>query len=134
MELTPQINNDKEVALKIRVESSNMRAGETLLGGAILDTRSFRTDLLVRDQQTVVLGGIIQKEESETVRKIPLLGDIPVLGYAFKKKDKVVSDVELMVFLTPRITRTLNDVESLTENVESKTPKIKAWRESNERM
>jgi len=57
-----------------------------------------------------------------------------VLGYAFKKKDKVVSDVELMVFLTPRITRTLNDVESLTENVESKTPKIKAWRESNERM
>lgn len=134
LELTPQINNDKEVALKIRVESSNMRAGETLLGGAILDTRSFRTDLLVRDQQTVVLGGIIQKEESETVRKIPLLGDIPVLGYAFKKKDKVVSDVELMVFLTPRITRTLNDVESLTENVESKTPKIKAWRESNERM
>lgn len=134
LELTPQINNDKEVALKIRVESSNMRAGETLLGGAILDTRSFRTDLLVRDQQTVVLGGIIQKEESETVRKVPLLGDIPVLGYAFKKRDKVVSDVELMVFLTPRITRTLDDVDSLTEHIESNTPKIKAWREGNQKM
>lgn len=128
LEVTPQINNDKEVALKIRVESSNIRAGETLFGGAILDTRSFRTDLLVRDKQTIVLGGIIQKDESELVRKVPILGDIPILGYAFKKKDKVSRNVELMVFLTPRITRNLNEIDQLVNEVENKTPRIKAWR------
>lgn len=132
LEVTPQINNDQEVALKIRVESSNIRAGETLFGGAILDTRSFRTDLLVRDRQTVVLGGIIQKDETELVRKVPILGDIPILGYAFKKKDKVQRNVELMVFLTPRITRSPDEVSSLTREIEYNTPRIRAWREKTD--
>ena len=127
LEVTPHINNSEEVALKIRVESSNIRSGENLFGGAILDTRSFKTDMVVKSGETLVLGGIIQQETNDVVRKVPLLGDIPVLGYLFKKRDKVERDVELMVFLRPVVTRSPEDVRKLIEEVESKTPRIEAW-------
>lgn len=127
LEVTPHINNSEEVALKIRVESSNIRSGESLFGGAILDTRSFKTDMVVKSGETLVLGGIIQQETTEVVRKVPLLGDIPILGYAFKKRDKVERDVELMVFLRPVVTRSPEDVRKLIKDVESKTPRIEAW-------
>jgi general secretion pathway protein D len=125
LEVTPHINNSEEVALKIRAESSNIRAGETLFGGAILDTRNFRTDLMVKSGQTVVLGGIIQREQQDVVRKVPLLGSIPGVGWAFKKKDKVSREVELMVFLSPKITKTPEQAKELLEEVEKKTPRIK---------
>ena len=128
LEVTPHINNSEEVALKIRVESSNIRSGETLFGGAILDTRSFRTDMVVKSGETLILGGIIQQETADVVRKVPLLGDIPILGYAFKKRDKVERDVELMVFLRPVVTRSFEDVQRLVEEVDRKTPRIEAWR------
>jgi general secretion pathway protein D len=127
LEVTPHINNSEEVALKIRVESSNIRSGESLFGGAILDTRSFKTDMVVKSGETLVLGGIIQQETTDVVRKVPLLGDIPILGYAFKKRDKVERDVELMVFLRPVVTRSPEDVRKLIKDVESKTPRIEAW-------
>lgn len=131
LEVTPHINNAEDVALKIRAESSNIRNGQTVLGGAIIDTRNFRTDVLVKSGQTLILGGIIQREESDTIRKVPLLGDIPWLGWAFKKKDKVSREVELMVFLRPRITRTPEQVQALVEEVEKNSPRLKHWREKS---
>lgn len=132
LEVTPQINNNEDVALKIRAESSNIRSGETLFGGAILDTRTFRTDIQVKDGQSVILGGIIQKQNGEVIRKVPLLGDIPILGWAFKKKDKTVRDVELMVFLRPRITRSPEDAARLLEEIDRKTPKLRQSRAAAE--
>ncbi len=127
LEVTPHINQNGDVALKIRVESSQTRPGETLFGGAIIDTRNYKTDLLARSGQTLVLGGIIQREESEVERKIPLLGSIPILGWFFKKKDKVSRDVELMVFLRTTVTRNQEDVDRLMENEKKKTPQIQQW-------
>jgi type II secretion system protein D len=127
LEVTPHINTKNDVALKIRVESSQIRPGETLFGGAILDTRNYRTDLLVRSGQTLVLGGIIQREESEIERKVPFLGRIPILGWLFKKRDRVNRDVELMVFLRPVVTTTLEDVEKLMRDEGKKTPRIQFW-------
>ncbi|MBI4323721.1 MAG: hypothetical protein HY674_00485, partial [Chloroflexi bacterium] len=124
LEVTPHINNSEEVALKIRVESSTIRPGETLYNAAILDTRNFRTDLMVKSGQTVVLGGIIQQEKADTMRKVPVLGSIPVVGWAFKKKDKITRDVELMVFLHPRVTRTPEQAKELLEEIEKKAPMI----------
>ena len=126
LEVTPRINSSNEVALRIRTESSSIR-DERLFGGAILDTRNFRTDLMVKDGETVVLGGIIQREQSDTLRKVPGLGSIPGLGWAFKKKDKVAREVELMVFLTPRITRTPDQARELLHETKSKLPLINAW-------
>lgn len=132
LELTPHINTDGEVALKIRTESSSIRNGETLFGGAILDTRNFRTDLMVKDGETVVLGGIIQREQSNTNRKVPGLGSIPGLGWAFRKKDKVSREVELIVFLRPKITRTPAQARELLRDLEDKVPMIKRWENGEE--
>jgi general secretion pathway protein D len=118
LEVTPHINNSEEVALKIRTESSTIRSGETLFGGAIIDTRNFRTDLMVKNGETVVLGGIIQRDQVDTTRKVPGLGSIPGLGWAFKKRDKVAREVEMMVFLTPRVTRTPEQARELLRNVQ----------------
>lgn len=131
LEVTPRINSSNEIALRISAESSSIRNGETILGGAILDTRNFRTDLMVQDGQTVILGGIIQREQNETMRKTPGLGDIPGLGWAFKKKDKLAREVELMVFLRTRITRSPEQARALVEEVERKTPLIRAWQDQD---
>jgi type II secretion system protein D len=129
LEVTPHINTAGDVALKIRAESSSIVPGQTLFGGAILDTRNFRTDLTAKDGQTLVLGGIIQKQVSDTLRKTPILGSIPGLGWAFKKKDKIRREVELLVFLRPKVVRTPEQAQQLMEEVDRKAPLIKDWRE-----
>jgi type II secretion system protein D len=127
LEVTPHINNKNEVDLKIRVEASQLRPGETLFGGAIIDTRNYRTDITVQSGETLVLGGIIQSEESEIERKVPLIGDIPFLGWLFKKRDTVNRDIELMVFLKPTVTKGPEDVRRLMEEETRKTPQIQRF-------
>lgn len=128
LEVTPHINIGGDVALKIRAESSSIQSGQTLFGGAILDTRTFRTDVTVKDNETLVLGGIIQKQISDTRRKVPVLGDIPGLGWAFKKKDKLARDVQLMVFLRPKITRTPEEARALLQDLDHRAPLLRPWR------
>ncbi|MCI0535928.1 MAG: hypothetical protein L0Z50_11950 [Verrucomicrobiales bacterium] len=132
LEVTPHINNTGDVTLKIRAESSSIQPGQTLFGGAILDTRNFRTDLSAKNGETLVLGGIIQRQVSDTVRKVPVLGSIPGMGWAFKKKDKLSRQVELMVFLRPKVTRTPEQAKELLEEIERKAPKIKQSTEAAE--
>lgn len=131
LEVTPHINSAGDVALKIRTESSAIVPGQLILNGAVFDTRSFKTDLTVKNGQTLVLGGIIQKQASDTLRKTPILGDIPGLGWAFKKKDKLIHEVELLVFLRTKIVRTPAEAEELLEEMNKKAPLIKKWREEN---
>ncbi len=133
LEVTPRINNSEDVTLKIRAESSSIRSGETLFGGAIIDTRNFRTELNVKSGQTIVLGGIIQKEQSNVTRKVPILGSIPGLGWAFKKKDKVSRDVELMVFLSPKVTRTPEQAKELLSEIEKRLPRIVKSQEDDQK-
>lgn len=125
LEVTPHINETGDVALKIRAESSAIVPGQTLFGGAILDTRNFKTDLTAKDGQTLVLGGIIQNQTSDTLRKTPILGSIPGIKWAFNKKDKTTRQVELMVFLRTKIVRTPEQARELMEEIEKKTPLIK---------
>ncbi|MCZ7638117.1 MAG: hypothetical protein M5U12_19995 [Verrucomicrobia bacterium] len=125
----PRINNAGEVSLRIRAESSAIVPGQTVLGGAVVDTRNFRTDVTTKDGEILVLGGIIQKQISDTIRKVPVLGDIPGLGWAFKKKDKTARNVELMVFLRPKITRTPAEARKLLEDLDTTAPLIAPWKE-----
>jgi len=127
LEVTPHINSSGDVELRIHTESSTVVPGITVLGGSIFDTRNFRTDLTAKNGQTLVLGGIIQKQVSDTLRKTPILGDIPGLGWAFKKKDKTTRDVELMVFMRPKVTRTPEQNKELLEDIYHKAPIIKQW-------
>jgi general secretion pathway protein D len=127
LEVIPHINVTGDVLLRIRVESSTIVPGETILGGAVIDARTFRTDMTAKSGETIVLGGIIQKQFSETIRKVPLLGDIPGLGWAFKKKDKTAREVELFVFLRPRVIRTAADALREEAEIQAKTPLIQDW-------
>src|ERR1043165_4051856 len=122
LEVTPHINNAGDVALKIRAKYSTIVPGQLVLNGAVFDTRNFKTDLTAKNGQTLVLGGIIQRQVSDTLRKTPILGSIPGLGWAFKKKDKSTREVELMVFLRPKVTRTPEEAKMLEDEVEKNTP------------
>ena len=128
-EVKPHINADDEVALNIRVEASSQRPGETLFGGAIIDTRDYRTDVTVKSGSTLVLGGVIRQEESEIEYKVPILGDIPVLGWFFRKQDSSVRDVELMVFIRPIVTRSPEEAEKLRIEQENRARSIRQWRD-----
>jgi len=88
LEVTPHINSSGDVELRIHTESSTVVPGQTVLGGSIFDTRNFRTDLTAKNGQTLVLGGIIQKQVSDTLRKTPILGISPGWGGRSRKRTK----------------------------------------------
>ncbi|NOS68468.1 MAG: hypothetical protein HOP33_00870 [Verrucomicrobia bacterium] len=129
LEVTPHINSAGDVELRIHAESSTVVPGQTVLGGAIFDTRNFRTDLTAKNGQTLILGGIIQRQISDTLRKTPILGSIPVVKWAFNKKDKTTRQVELMVFLRPRVVRNPEEARELMQDVGEKAPMVHKWQD-----
>jgi len=105
--VTPQITPDNNIILDLRVSKDNV--GKIIstggLGGTVpsIDTRSVETQVLVANGQTVVLGGIYETERRETVKKVPVLGDIPFVGALFRSKQRIENKAELLIFVTPRI-------------------------------
>ena len=79
-------------------DAAAVRLGEGLHLNGLMDV-----EVLVRDGETIVIGGLIHDTQSETIYKVPLLGDIPLLGYLFRKKSMSRSRMELIIFVTPRI-------------------------------
>ena len=111
--VTPQITPDNNIIMDLLVSKDNV--GEltpSATGGLVpsIDTRSVETQVLVRDGQTVVLGGIYETERRETINKVPFLGDIPGIGNLFKSTSNVSNKSELLIFVTPRI---LNEGSSI---------------------
>jgi type II secretion system protein D len=127
LEVTPHVNSTGDVQLKVHVESSTIDSAAPVLGGDIFDADQFLTEATAKSNQTLLLGGIIQKQYSNVVRKFPVLGDIPGLGWAFKKKDKTMQEVELMVFLRPVVIQTAKDADELEEEFRQKTPLLQKW-------
>jgi type IV pilus assembly protein PilQ len=106
--VTPLITPDNRLILDIAVQKE--RIGELFIGiggGQIpsIDSSELSTQVVVNDGQTVVLGGILETERRETVKKVPLLGDIPVFGYLFKSTTRTNNKDELLIFVTPKILR-----------------------------
>ncbi len=99
----PQINPDNTLILDIAVHKDNV--GQTFNGVPSVDTRNLKTKIVMRDGETAVLGGILETEHRESERKVPLLGDIPLLGHLFKSTGRVSNKGELLIFVTPRIKR-----------------------------
>jgi type IV pilus assembly protein PilQ len=106
--VTPQITPDDRIIMDLLVTKDSV--GEVVpsaTGGFVpsIDTRSVTTTVVVNDGETVVLGGIYETELRETVNKVPVLGDIPGLGYLFRSKSNVNNNAELLIFVTPKIIR-----------------------------
>jgi type IV pilus assembly protein PilQ len=101
LEVTPQITPDGNVILTVDV--TNDSVGATVPGGVSINTKHVQTQVQVENGGTVVIGGIYTQTISSDVNKVPLLGDIPVLGYLFKQSAVVNKRTELLIFLTPKI-------------------------------
>jgi type IV pilus assembly protein PilQ len=101
LDVVPQITPDGNVVLDVDVTKDSV-AQETRAGFAI-DNKHVKTQVMVENGGTVVLGGIYQQTERNTVSKVPLLGDVPVLGYLFKSNSRTNDKTELLVFITPKI-------------------------------
>jgi type IV pilus assembly protein PilQ len=106
--VTPLITPDNRLILDIAVQKE--RVGQLIVGiggGQIpsIDSSEIRTRVVVNDGQTVVLGGILETERRDTVKKVPLLGDIPIFGYLFKSTTRTNNKDELLIFVTPKILR-----------------------------
>ncbi|HEX4918303.1 MAG TPA: type IV pilus secretin PilQ [Limnobacter sp.] len=105
LEVTPQITPDGTVLLEVDVAKDSI--GITTAAGPAIDTRRVKTKVLVADGGTVVLGGIFEEDDNTRDQKIPLLGDLPVVGYLFKSKNDSRRRAELLIFLTPVVLSSL---------------------------
>ena len=116
--VTPQINEGDSVLLTIEQEVSSVgkQASGTEGLGPTFDTRTVKNAVLVKSGETVVLGGLMDEQTKEEVSKVPLLGDIPVLGYLFRSTSNTTSKRNLMVFIRPTILRDANVYSGISSN------------------
>ncbi|GMN88540.1 type IV pilus secretin PilQ [Francisella sciaenopsi] len=111
LQVTPQIAPDGNIVMEVLVTKNSVGAssGKTSTGEdlpPIINKREVTTKVMVKDGETVVIGGIYTKEQAETRNKIPFLGDIPYLGYLFSYTKIDDRDAELLIFITPKIIET----------------------------
>ena len=100
--VTPQITSGGFVSMNLHPEMS-YQSGTTDDGQPVIDTRKAETNVLVRDGETIVIGGLRRIDNTESYTKVPFFGDIPFLGTLFRKKDLNKVDTELLMFVTPHI-------------------------------
>lgn len=103
LKVTPQINRDKTIKLKIEQEVSSLASSSANASDLITNKRSIVTNVMVEDSQILVLGGLIQDDFRDSVSKVPVLGDIPVVGRAFRRNQTSKSKQNLMAFIHPVI-------------------------------
>jgi type IV pilus assembly protein PilQ len=101
LEVTPQITPEGNVILDVDVTKDSV--GRNTAAGFAINTKHVRTQVLVENGGTVVIGGIFEQNDREDITKVPLLGDIPYLGNLFKTKTKTSSKTEMLIFLTPKV-------------------------------
>lgn len=101
LEVTPQITPDQRIIMDLDVRKDSR--GETLPGGVAINTQNVQTQVLVGNGETVVLGGIYEQVSRKGTDKVPFFGDLPVVGYAFKRNTKQEDKTELLIFITPKV-------------------------------
>ena len=104
--VTPQITVEKTIFLNLDVENTTPDFARQVQGNPTLITQQATTSVLVTDGGTVVIGGVIQTQNSVNIQQVPLLGDIPVFGNLFKRRTVSTSTQELLFFVTPKIVQT----------------------------
>ncbi len=101
LEVTPQITPEGNIILDLDINKDSR--GETTAAGIAIDTKHIKTQVLVENGGTVVIGGIFTLEEQDTDTKVPVLGDLPAVGNLFKNKQRTSKKTEMLVFITPKM-------------------------------
>ena len=112
LRIRPHITKEGSVDLLINLEISRLVPGSATQGdNPTFDRREVTTQVIVQNGQTVMLSGIIRQEKFDDIRKVPLLGDLPLIGALFRAVDKGIRNRELVVFITPRVMSTPEEVD-----------------------
>jgi type IV pilus assembly protein PilQ len=101
LKVKPQITPDDNVIMDLKINKDSV--GQITTGGPSIDTKQIATNVLVENGGTVVIGGIYLQEERSTTTKVPVLGDLPYVGFLFKQNSRVDNRNELLIFITPKI-------------------------------
>jgi general secretion pathway protein D len=126
LKITPQISQDRLVRLNISQELTKLtEAAETVDFKPTTLKRTIETTVIVEDGHTVVIGGLIDDSSTITEQKVPLLGDIPLLGWLFKYKSKAFDKTNLYVFLTPRVIQHPAEASELYEQKKNEMDTIR---------
>lgn len=115
LRITPQISEGEYVKLDIYQEISAVKDSRGQATDLVTTKRSAKTSVVVKDSDTVVIGGLIQDRETESINKIPLLGEIPLLGWLFKTKSAKREKTNLMIVLTPRIIKGAKEMAEVSQ-------------------
>jgi len=121
----PQINESGLVSLEIKQEVSSVDPEAGVSGNPIISNRTAETNIVAQDKQTIVIGGLIQENESTVREGIPLLKDIPILGLFFGYTSKEKQRTELVVMITPRVVRSIDEAGLVTEEFQNKLKGLK---------
>jgi general secretion pathway protein D len=114
LKVKPQISKGNGVRLEIEQESSKVKSGEP--GLQTTSKSTMQTNVMIQDGELLVLGGLIEDQTSDSASKVPLLGDIPLLGRLFRSSVKGDNKKVLMMFIRPTIIRTAEDARKLSKN------------------
>jgi len=133
LQVTPFITSDDLVEMVIAPSISQVSDSSVNIAGStnspvlapIINVRSADTVVVTPDKQTVVIGGLMQNTKLKTESKVPLLGDIPLLGYLFKRTQSNDAKTELLIFLTPTIIKSPRDLAKMKEDELSRTKEAK---------
>lgn len=120
--VTPRITEDGYVTMDVS-QTANDFVSYTNFNAPIVNQRETQTTVSVKDGETIVLGGIISDQVNDTVNKVPILGDIPLIGNLFRSTNKSDQKTELLVFLTPHVVRDPADAERLRDQTEAELGK-----------
>ena len=115
LKLKPQINDEDYVRLEIDQELSDVAGIDQVTNQVITSKRSAKTTVVVRSQDSVVIGGLVRDRETIDEAKTPLLGDLPLIGWLFKRQQRVVEKTNLLLILTPYIIRGPSDFRRIFE-------------------
>ena len=124
LEVRPTISSDGSVQLEVAQEVSSATS-ETAFNAPVIATRSVRTHLLVQDGQTVALGGLTDRQHETLRGGVPVLSSIPILGGLFGHVSQQTTETELFLFITPRVIRTREDADGLSDALRKKAGEIK---------
>jgi len=128
LKITPQITEGDHVKLDIYQEISNLVQGESesilINVGPTITKRSTKTSVVVKDRETVVIGGLMAERQEENITKVPVLGDIPILGWLFKTTSVKKQKTNLLVFLTPHVVKEADSLAQITKDKEKEFAKV----------
>jgi pilus assembly protein CpaC len=123
LHIKPVVDSENNITSHLLTEASQANFDQTAAGQPTFIIRRAETDVQVKDGQTIVIGGLLKNETGNIIRKVPWMGDIPVLGVLFRSKDYQQSLSELLVFVTLDV---LKDAAADVANA-AQTPEMKIW-------